>query len=83
MTDEEFDVLDELYFVIRFGELADLTEKSSEDLVEVLKSLYQKGWIKVMMTVDDELPESEIDLDNSFSDYYFLATKKGLLAHNT
>ena len=83
MTDEEFDVLDELYFVIRFDDLLEATEKDADELIKILKSLFSKGWIKVLKTVDDEVPDSEIDMDNSSSEYYFLATKKGLLAHNS
>lgn len=83
MTDEEFDVLDELYFVISFEELKETTLMPEEKLISVLKSIYSAGWIKVMETVDDELPKSAIDLTNKASDYFFLATKSGLLAHNS
>jgi len=83
MTDEEFDVLDELYFVISFEELKEATMMPPDKLVNVLLSIYEKGWVKVMETVDDELPESQIDLINRASDYIFLATKSGLLAHNS
>ncbi len=83
MTDEEFDVLDELYFVIKYGDLLEETGLPSEQLIQVLQSLYSKGWIKIMETVDDELSASEIDLKNSAGSYFFLATKSGLLAHNT
>lgn len=83
MTDEEFDVLDELYFVQSYKQLADLTGKSASELIPVLRDTYKKGWIKVMSNVDDELSEDEIDFQNHAESYYYLATKKGLLAHNS
>ncbi|MEQ8583425.1 MAG: hypothetical protein RIC30_19840 [Marinoscillum sp.] len=83
MTDEEFDVLDELYFVTPFGALRETTGWTPAKLIPVLDSIYRKGWIKVMKTIDDELPEEQIDLNNHADEYFFLATKSGLLAHNS
>lgn len=83
MTDDEFDVLDELYFVQSFNQLAELTAKPTIELIPVLEQLYKRGWIKVMSDVDDELPDEEIDFQQGAENYYYLATKKGLLAHNS
>lgn len=84
MTDEEFDVLDELYFVQSFTELMTLTEKSLQELVPVLENIYRKGWIKVMESVEDELSEDKVDFQSIESkNYLFLATKSGLMAHNS
>lgn len=84
MSDEEFDVLDELYFVQSFSDLLILTEKSADQLAPVLKSLYEKGWIKVMENVDDEIPKDKLDFDSlQNQESFFLATKNGLMAHNT
>lgn len=83
MTDEEFDVLDELYFVQSFDQLATLTQKSPSELTPILEQIYKKGWIKVMVDVDEELSEDNIDFKKSAEKYHYLATKKGLLAHNS
>lgn len=83
MTDDEFDVLDELYFVTSFEQLLEGTEMDSGKLIQVLKEIYQKGWVKIMETVDDEVSKDKPDLDNKADGYFFLATKEGLLAHNS
>lgn len=83
MTNEEFDVLDELYFIQSFDQLAELTRKMPSELIPVLESIHKKGWIKVMDEIDEELSGEKIDFQNSAKDYYYLATKEGLLAHNT
>lgn len=82
MTDPEFDVLNELYFVTGFADLMDVCDMERDDLLETIDLLYQKGWIKILTTVDDEINPAELDLKNNFASYYFLATKNGLLAHN-
>lgn len=83
MTDEEFEVLDELYFVQSFRQLEKLVDLAPETLVKTLQSLFDKGWIKVMIGVDEELPENQVNLQSAGTDYFFLASKKGLLAHNS
>ncbi len=81
MTELEFDVLDELYFVLSYQQLVAACELSEQELVNTLASLYEKGWVKVLQTVDDEAPEP-LELHSKFHTYYYLATKKGLHAHN-
>lgn len=83
MTDDEFDVLDELYFVQSYGQLEKLVDFNSFRLLHTLQGLYEKGWIKVMKEIDDEVPEDQIDLQSAGTTYFFLASKKGLLAHNS
>lgn len=82
MSDEEFDVMDELYFVQSFNYLIQELEMSAEELKEVLKTLLSKGWVKCFYNMNDEVFEDKLDFDNEFKDYYYLATKPGLLAHN-
>lgn len=83
MSDAEFDVLDQLYFVTRLDQIQEEVEIIQEELIQVLESLHQKGWIKILETVDDELSTDKIDLKNQAEQYFFLATKEGLLAHNS
>ncbi len=82
MTDEEFNVLDELYFVIPFSELRNLTEYEDEILIKTLMSLKEKGWIKFLKDVDMEWDEINLTNDQ-IQQTLFLATKSGLLAHNS
>lgn len=83
MTDEEFDVLDELYFVTSFEQLERDTGLARQQLIGVLKSIHEKGWIKVMETIDEEVSGEQMDMDHRAHEYFFLATKSGLLAHNS
>jgi hypothetical protein len=82
MTDAEFDVLDELYFVTSYKDLQSNAGLTEEDLIGTLKELKAKSWIKVLSGPDDEVRDEEIDISGSYSEYFYLASKKGLLAHN-
>ncbi|MBO3698516.1 hypothetical protein J4E76_08655 [Fabibacter sp. E12] len=82
MTDEEFDVMDELYFVQPFSHLIEELEMNATDLKSVLKGLLDRDWIKCFYNMNEEVFEDKLDFDNEFQDYYYLATKTGLLAHN-
>lgn len=82
MTDQEFDVLDELYFVQPFSFLIEELEMEEEELKQVLWSLLQKGYIKCLFNMNDEVFEDELNFEVEFKNYFYLASKKGLLAHN-
>lgn len=82
MSDLEFDVLDELYFVISFTDLQQATDLPGEKLKEILLTLFRKGWLKVFKSISEELSEDTFDLDSDVQNYYYLASKAGLLAHN-
>lgn len=82
MSDAEFDVMDELYFVQPFNYLEEELEMPVAELKEVLKSLLDKKWIKCLYNMNDEVFEDKLDFENEFQDYYYLASKAGLLAHN-
>ena len=81
MTDDQFNVLDELYFVRSFGDLKSSLDLTEDEIVLTLKELYKKGWVKVLRTVDDEVM-GKVDWEK-YSGFYFLASKSGLMAHNT
>lgn len=83
MNDVQFDILDELYFVISFDDLLKSLDLESEVLLENLKEMVKKGWVKCF-EIETELESSSISFDDSkFKNYFFLATKKGLFVHNT
>lgn len=81
MTDLEFDLLDELYFVISFQEILVELNWTSDVLSQELEKLLQKEWIK---TIEREtmLELTLVPPSADYHKYLFLATKKGLLAHN-
>ncbi len=82
MSDAEFDVMDELYFVQPFNYVREELEMTSAELKEVLKGLIRRGWVKCFYNMNDEVFEDKLDFENEYETYYYLATKKGLLAHN-
>ncbi|PIB36150.1 hypothetical protein BFP72_12470 [Reichenbachiella sp. 5M10] len=81
MSDYEYDVLDELYFLISFQELKSNVGMEDEEIRPVLTKLHQKGWIKCFEAPDEEVKEEEVDLEIDFRKYSYLATKAGLKAH--
>jgi hypothetical protein len=82
MTDAEFDVLDELYFVTSYQSLASQVTLTEQELTQTLHHMLQKGWIKCFKSASEELPLSELNFEE-YKQYYYLATKAGLLAHNS
>lgn len=82
MTNLEFDVLDELYFMTSFSHLEQELNLAKEELKKVLQLLLEKGWIKCFLNASEEAMPHEIDLDNHYGKYFYLASKAGLLAHN-
>lgn len=83
MTDLEFDVLDELYFVISFKDLQHTLALDEEDLCPLLYSMIEKGWVKCLKSFSDELTPTKPDFMQNYRNYQYLATKAGLLAHNS
>ncbi|MDW7690904.1 transporter [Flammeovirgaceae bacterium SG7u.111] len=82
MSDIEFDVLDELYFVTPFEKLLEELTVKDEELKTCLLGLLEKKWVKCFKSMDEEAPEHKLDFDNKYKTYAYLATKEGLLAHN-
>ena len=82
MSDLEFDVLDELYFLIHYKDLLSVTGLDDEDLKPILIKLLKKGWLRCYSEPDLELNHEAIDLEIGFRNYYYLASKEGLKAHN-
>ncbi len=83
MSDAEFDVMDELYFVQSFHDLRNSLSLADEELGQTLHLLIEKDWVKILRTVDEELPLAEANFEYKFRSYFYLATKAGLLAHNS
>ncbi|ANQ49209.1 hypothetical protein KMW28_07025 [Flammeovirga yaeyamensis] len=83
MTEKEYELIDELYFVTAFDDLQNELNWTAEDLVNVLRSCIESDWIRCYSAPDIELELSEVNIDDNFKDYLYLASKKGLLKHNT
>jgi hypothetical protein len=85
VTDQEFEVLDELYFVTAFKALVAALGWSSEEVFVPLSEMVQKGWVKCLDPITEQEVEcmSAIALRNKVEQVLFLATKKGLFEHNS
>lgn len=83
LTDLEFSILDELYFVSSFQSLIDNVNKEKELVEEALRKLLQNDLvIQVKMHAGREEKLDTPDFD-TLQESYFVASKKGLLIHNS
>ena len=83
MSEQEFIVLDELYFLQSFQELKAQCGLSAEELKVVLGNMLNKGWVKGLRSRDGEEPVEPAEFQENYSSILYLATKAGLLAHNS
>ncbi len=83
MSDSEFDLLDELYFVQSFEVIKDSLNWENDLIIQTLYSLYKKEYIKILIAHDVEYTEKIAENESfKWDDKLFLASKKGLLLHN-
>ncbi len=83
MSDLEYDIVDELYFVTNYLSLKNNLKLSHELIFDGLKSLLDKEYI-IYFTEIDGIENPKIDFtEKSMQNLLFLASKKGLLAHNS
>ncbi len=82
MSDEEFDLLDELYFVQPYSVIQEALAWEDGKMLDTLVLLKDKGWIKCFTAPDRECFDS-INLHEVGKELLYLASKKGLMAHNT
>ncbi|RDC63339.1 hypothetical protein [Adhaeribacter pallidiroseus] len=84
MTEREFDIIDELYFVTSFRQLADALNLPLEELSAGLQALARQGYIKCFYPdPDTEVEYNPVNFNQQCAQYYYLATKKGLMIHNS
>jgi len=82
MSEEEFDLLDELYFVQPYNYLKETLGWDDEKLLVNLQQLYNKGFIKCLSHPDKEIFDN-VKITENGTGYFYLATKNGLMNHNT
>ena len=85
MTDLEFDILDELYFVTGWRALTSALSRPPDDVTlrAAVEDLVRRGWVRTYFPD----PDSEFHYQPMlFAEHYpqlqYLATKAGLLAHH-
>ncbi|WP_181305463.1 hypothetical protein [Rufibacter sp. XAAS-G3-1] len=84
MTDQEYDILDELYFVTSFAELQQELEMPEPALREALRGLISMNYVKCLFPDQDtEVPFDPDHFEREGHQYFFLASKDGLLTHNS
>ena len=85
LSELEYEVLGALYFVEPFVHILEECNAPEPVVADVLKSLIQRKWVTPMKF--DEQQQEYVrsfiyDTDNMRA-YHYLATKEGLLAHNS
>ena len=84
MTDPEFDLLDELYFVTSFKLLLQKTGLPAPELEDQLRHLLEQSLIRSFWPdPDTELAYETTSYGAIARDASYLASKEGLLQHNT
>jgi DNA-binding IclR family transcriptional regulator len=84
MNEVEYDIIDELYFVTAFAELGRQVGLPEADLGRHLQELVVRGYVKCFFPdPDTEIPYEAAAFAQGYRQYYFLATKAGLVAHNS
>ena len=84
VTDPEFDLLDELYFVTPFRALLQKTGLPAPELENQLRTLLEQGLIRSYWPdPDTELAYETTSFGAIARDAAYLASKEGLLQHNT
>ena len=82
MTEDEFEVVDELYFVQSYADIKKELHWEDGKLLGILQSLVEKHWVKCLLNPEEEVFE-DCDVENNGKNYFYLATKEGLMIHNT
>lgn len=85
LNDVEYDILNAIYFVESFDHILEECKEKPAVVADVLKQLIHKKYV-VPMKWDDEKTEyvrSFIYDTDDMRAYFYLATKEGLLAHNS
>ena len=80
MSDEEFELIDELYFVQSYDYLKQELDWEDEKLLFILQKLVDKEWISCFSSPDEEVFDP--DIPHKGKTYFYLASKRGLLEHN-
>ena len=84
MTNAEFDLLDELYFVTPFRVLVEKTGLPAAELQAQLGRLLEQGLVRYYWPdPDTELAYEPTSFGSLGQDASYLASKEGLLQHNT
>ncbi|RLD22699.1 MAG: hypothetical protein DRI71_07140 [Bacteroidetes bacterium] len=82
MSEAEYDIMDQLYFVTSYEDIKELSEVDESVITSVLWMFINKGWVKCFAGPENEIEVAEEEFKTNFVNYHYLASKQGLLAHN-
>jgi len=82
MTDTEFEILDELYFVKTIKELSTILAIDHAIILKEVENLLEKKWVKVLDLSDNEIEVTKTEYLSNYNQFRFNITKTGLIAHN-
>ena len=82
MTDSEFNILDELYFVKSLEQLNRELNLAESTLLKEIQNLIAKGWVRIIDKNDQEIIISPNAILKTDPNHRYIATKQGLKAHN-
>lgn len=83
MEDIFYDILEELYFIQTFDGIAEKLNLESNVLQRYLWKMYDLGLVKTMVNFDEEVEQNEEEFKQNFKKYHYIASKKGLMWHNS
>lgn len=83
MSNREYEILDTLYFTVSFDYLEKELNTESVQLRDELIALINKGWVKCIEKISEKEIEDIERIKNNYKEYNYLASKKGLMAHNS
>ena len=83
MTDIEFDIIDELYFLQPYEYLIRALKLKDGTLKDALYDLVSKGWVRCYSSPTEEVFFEKSSFEKDYWNYHYLASKEGLLAHNS
>ena len=83
LSDLEYRVLDELYFLSSFQTLKENLKEEESEFRRALKSLLEQELVVQIKSTSGREEKLDVPDFNTLEESYFVASKKGLLIHNT
>jgi len=83
LTDLEYRILDELYFLTSFQTLKENLKEEESEFRRALRNLLEQGLVAQIKSTLGREEKLEVPDFNTLEESYFVASKKGLLIHNT
>jgi len=82
MSENEYLIMDQLYFVTSYEDIKEGSALDDAALVAILWGLINKEWVKCLDGPEIEVTLAEDEFMSYYAKYHYLATKQGLLEHN-